>query len=243
MNISGREYRGVNVFLLGLSEYASPYWLTYRQAMERGGHVRKGERGQLVVLWRWLKNEETGEDFPMLRYYTVFNVAQCDGVASPEPPARPFTPIEGAERIVSSLPATSAKVRHGASAACYVPDLDEVRLPSREAFTSCEEYYGTLFHELTHSTGHESRLGRRGIVDRARFASHEYSEEELVAEMGAAFLGHVASILPVTLENSAAYLRSWVRVLKGDVSVRRTAYLTVRPASVSVSDQAMRRSA
>ncbi len=216
MNISGREYRGVNVFLLGLSGYESPYWMTYRQAQEKGGHVKKGERGQLVVFWKWLKNDETGEDFPMLRYYTVFNVAQCEGIASPETQVRTFTPIEAAERIVSGLPATAAGVAHGLSGACYVPALDEVRMPSREAFTGSEEYYGTLFHELTHSTGHESRLARKGIVDRARFASHEYSEEELVAEMGSSFLCHEAGILPATMENSAAYLRSWVKVLKGD---------------------------
>ena len=227
MNITGREYRGINVFLLGLAGYESPYWLTYRQAIERGGHVRKGEKGRAVVLWRWLEDEEKGDEFPILRYYTVFNVAQCEGIKAPEPPARTFSPIEGAERIIASLPETHARILHGIAGASYAPAPDEVRLPSREAFRTDEEYYGTLFHELTHSTGHESRLGRRGIADRARFASHEYSEEELVAEMGAAFLGHVAGILPVTLENSAAYLRSWVKVLKGD------SRLVVRAASAA----------
>ncbi len=216
MNITGREYRGVNVFLLGLAGYESPYWLTYRQASERGGYVKKGEKGRPVVLWRWLEDEKTGDEFPILRYYTVFNVSQCEGIKAPESPARAFSPIEAAERIVSGLPATHAPIRHGIAAASYAPLTDEVRMPSREAFRTDEEYYGTLFHELTHSTGHESRLGRRGITDRVRFASHEYSEEELVAEMGSAFLCHVAGILPATLENSAAYLRSWVRVLKGD---------------------------
>lgn len=225
MNVSGREYRGINVFLLGLSGYESPYWITYRQAQEKGGNVRKGERGQLVVFWRWLKNEETGDEFPMLRYYTVFNVAQCEGVTAPETPSRTFEPIEAAERIVSSLPATHAKIAHGLSAACYVPDRDEIRMPTRGAFQNEEGYYATLFHELTHSTGHESRLSRRGVVDRPRFASHDYSEEELIAEMGSSFLCHEAGILPATIDNAAAYLRSWVDALKGD------ARLVVRAAA------------
>jgi antirestriction protein ArdC len=216
MNITGREYRGINVFLLGTAGYESPYWITYRQAEERGGYVRKGERGRIVVLWRWMENKETGDEYPMLRYYTVFNVAQCEGITAPTAPARTFTPIEGAERIVSGLPATHARIAHGLSAACYVPDRDEIHMPTRGAFRTEEEYYSTLFHELTHSTGHESRIGRKGIVDRARFASHAYSEEELVAEMGASFLCHEAGILPATIENSAAYLRSWVDILKGD---------------------------
>ncbi len=178
--------------------------------------MRKGEKGRLVVLWRWLTNDETGDEFPMLRHYTVFNVVQCEGITVPETPARPFAPIEAAERIVANLPANHARVGHGLSAACYVPDPDEIRMPMRGAFRTEEEYYCTLFHELTHSTGHESRLARKGIVDRARFASHAYSEEELVGEMGASFLCHASGILPATIENSAAYLRSWVKVLNGD---------------------------
>jgi len=228
MSITGREYRGINVLLLGMAPYESPYWITYKQAMDRGGHVKKGERGRLVVLWRWLKDKATGDEVPVLRYYTVFNAAeQCEGIEVPATPARTFTPIEGAERIVSGLPEGAARIQHGISAACYVPDLDEVRMPSREAFHTEEDYYATLFHELTHSTGHESRLKRKGVVERARFASHDYSEEELVAEMGASFLGHDAGILPATIDNAAAYLRSWVKVLKGD------ARLVVRAAGAA----------
>jgi antirestriction protein ArdC len=179
--------------------------------------VKKGEKGRTVVFWRWREDERTGEEIPTLRFYTVFNAAaQCEGIQTPDVPAREFSPIDGAERILAGLPATHAPIRHGISGACYVPDLDEIRLPNRDSFHSDEEYYATAFHELTHMTGHESRLARRGVVERPRFASHEYSEEELVAEMGAAFLGHRAGILTATLENLAAYLRSWVRVLKGD---------------------------
>jgi antirestriction protein ArdC len=163
----------------------------------------------------------------VLRYFTVFNVAQCEGIEAPEAPARDFAPIEAAERIVAGLPEGHAPIRHGLSGACYVPDLDEIRMPAREAFHSDAAYYGTLFHELTHSTGHESRLARRGVVERPRFASHDYSEEELVAEMGSAFLGHVSGILPETLPNSAAYLAGWLASLKGD------ARLVVRAAGAA----------
>jgi antirestriction protein ArdC len=227
MNITGREYRGLNVFLLGMAGYESPYWLTFRQATDRNGYIRKGEKGRIVVLWRWAKDEKTGDETPLLKYFRVWNVAQCEGIQTPDLPVRTCTPIEAADRILAGLPSTAARIRNGFWGACYVPDLDEIRLPWREGFHGDAEYYGTAFHELTHSTGHETRLARRGVVERARFASHDYSEEELVAEMGAAFLSHEAGILPATLDNSAAYLRSWVAALKGD------SRLVVRAAGAS----------
>jgi antirestriction protein ArdC len=163
MNITGREYRGVNVLLLGLAQYASPYWLTYRQATERGGHVKKGEHGRLVVLWRWHKDETTGEETPTVRYYRVWSLEQCEGVASPATTTdRPFTPVEAAERILAGVPAGFAPIRHGASGACYVPDLDEIRLPVREAFHSEAEYYGTALHEAVHWPFFEARAAGRG---------------------------------------------------------------------------------
>lgn len=168
------------------------------------------------MLWRWFEDDKTGEERASIRYFTVFSTEQCEGIEVPAVPVRTFSPIEGAERIVAGLPEGFARIRHGVSGACYVPDLDEIHLPSRESFVSAEAYYQTFFHESVHASGREGRLARRGVVERARFASHDYSEEELVAEMGSAFLGNEAGILPATLENSAAYLRPWVRVLKGD---------------------------
>ena len=177
--------------------------------------MRKGEKGRMVVLWRWFE-DESGEERASIRYFNVWNVAQCEGIQAPVAPVRTFAPIEAAENIIANLPATHAPIRHGVSAACYVPALDEIRMPSRESFVSAEAYYGVLWHELTHSTGALARLARRGVTEPTRFADHAYSEEELVAEMGSAFLANECGILPATLENSAAYLRSWVRVLKGD---------------------------
>jgi antirestriction protein ArdC len=221
--MSQKEYRGVNPLLLGLAGYSSPYWLTYKQAQEIGGHVRKGEKGSMVTFWKLLdhKDEETGEKvkLPLLRYHTVFNIEQTEGIRLRRElthPARKVEPIEACEAILRELPTSSARRVNGGGVACYVPDRDEIHTPSQAAFHSDAEYYGTLFHELVHSTGHESRLSREGIVNRSRFASHAYSREELIAEMGAAFLAGEVGIAPATLDNSAAYLQSWVSVLKGD---------------------------
>jgi antirestriction protein ArdC len=228
MNLmSQRAYRGINTLILGTTGYASPYWLTYRQAEEIGGHVRRGEHGSTIRFWKLLERESQARDdqdagretVPLLRTYTVFNLEQCDGIKLRRElthPPRTVQPIAACEAVVAGLPAGHARILRGGDVAYYAPSIDEVRVPLQAAFSSDEEYYSTLFHELTHSTGHESRLGRESVVDRARFASHAYSREELIAEMGAAFLCGETGIAPATLDNSAAYLQSWIRVLKGD---------------------------
>jgi antirestriction protein ArdC len=149
----------------------------------------------------------------LLCYYTVFNVEQCEGVDAP-PPKPSVNSIEECERIVNGManpPAMEQDAR-----AWYRPSNDTVGIPSRNAFNSAQEYYSTLFHELTHSTGHPKRLGREGIEKLNTFGSESYSKEELIAEMGAAMLAGVAGIERRTLSNSAAYLQSWIDVLKGD---------------------------
>lgn len=220
--VSKKPYRGINVMLLHCAGYASPYWLSYQQAREKGGHVRRGERGCPVVFWKWLETEDraTGElrSVPLLRYYTVFNVAQCDGVSAPatNAPQRPHTPIEAAETIVARMPARPP-IDHGHEGASYSPRLDRVAMPQPELFHSAEGYYATLFHELTHATGHASRLHRKEIADTViRFGSTDYSKEELVAEMGAAFLAGQAGISEPLIENSAAYIDGWLSRLRKD---------------------------
>lgn len=229
---SGKAYRGVNPFMLGMAGYASPYWVTFKQARQCGGTVRKGEHGWPVIFWRWVDKAGTARDndgaiaqprdrYPILRYYTVFNVAQCDGLthtrlAEPEAPRNPVPPIDRAEVIAAGYEG-GPSVAHGGARACYSPSRDSVTLPDRDAFDGAEEYYCTLFHELTHSTGHASRLDRKGIAEMQRFGNHEYSKEELVAEMGAAFLMHRAGIAHTATEaNSAAYLANWISALKGE---------------------------
>lgn len=221
--VSGKEYRGVNVFLLGMQMYATPYWLTYKQAADRGGQVRKGEKSSIVV--KWVTGEDkrgkTNKDgspkkFGFLRYFNVFNVAQCDGIEAPSSDILvPSEPIGACERIVDGW-AGKPPIDHGGSRACYSPSLDRISMPVRDSFTKVEEYYSTLFHELTHSTGHASRLDRDGITNPIKFASHAYSFEELVAEMGAAFLCGHAGIVDHTIDNSVAYIQGWVSKLKSE---------------------------
>lgn len=224
---SGRAYRGINVFLLAvtawLEGYGSPHWLTFRQARERGGHVRKGEKASLVVFWKQYAttDRESGEPItvPVLRHYRVFNAEQCEGVERPEPDDQEdpldVEPIEEASRIVSHYEG-GPRVEHKGSRAFYRPSDDLVRLPLRERFVDAESYYLTRFHELVHSTGHPTRLNRLGGDSPAPFGTCDYSKEELVAEMGAAFLAAAAGIGPQTIEQSASYIDGWRRRLSSD---------------------------
>lgn len=231
---SGKQYRGVNVFLLSAMNYESPYWLTYKQAAERGGQVRKGEKGCPVVFWKEWKTDptpgkwrgliqvdENGKplpvSIPVLRYYTVFNAAQCDGLDVPaiDLPEYHHDPITAAERIVSGMP-KRPEIEHGHGRACYRPSDDKVCLPYRLRFAKAEDYYSVCFHELAHSTGHEDRLNRKGIVEPTQFGSSAYGQEELLAEMACAYLCGEAGILERTIERSAGYLGGWIQVLKGN---------------------------
>lgn len=228
--ISRKPYRGVNAFLLHMMGYAQPFFLTMKQVNGLGGRVRKGEKSMPVIFWKFVdadKNDPESKSYAMLRYYHVFNVAQCDGIKEGkvpelETPDREINPIADAERLIEDMPNKPA-IKYGRSYAAYSPLGDEVRMPNPEMFLSDEAFYSTLFHELTHSTGHQSRLARKGITEINRFRSHEYSKEELVAEMGAAFLCGHCGILPEVQENSAAYLNCWLERLKADSSMLITA--------------------
>ncbi len=223
--ISGRSYRGINLLLLGLTAleggFDDPRWLTYRQAQVKGGHVRRGEQGTQIVLWKWIErsDSDTGEPqqhYPLLRLFTVFNVTQCEDLALPAyDGGEPQDPLAEAEAIVASY-ASGPPVVHDADSAYYIPSRDEVHLPPRESFRGAHGYYATLFHELAHSTGHQSRLNREGYQSSARFGSETYSREELVAEFAAAFLGQEAGTDPSRVEQSAAYIASWLKALRDD---------------------------
>jgi antirestriction protein ArdC len=170
--------------------------------------------------------EESGQAkrVPFLRYYSVFNVAQCEGIPPDKIPAvngrkREHAPLEQAEQIVAAMPKRPV-IQPKWARAFYSPDQDFVGMPEIELFRSPEDYHSVLFHELTHSTGHESRLNRKGVTGSdglwSSFGSQAYSQEELVAEMGAAFLCGQAGIVERTIDNSAAYVNSWLARLKGD---------------------------
>jgi antirestriction protein ArdC len=220
--ISKKGYRGVNLFMLACQPYSSPYWLTYKQTAELGGHVKKGEKSTPVIFWKMLDMDDTASDkatgkIPLLRYYSVFNADQCEDITTPpiEEASNPFTPIETAENIILGMPMLP-EIKYGGGRAYYSPTLDYIQLPKKTAFDSVAEYYNTLFHECCHASGHAKRLARKSMLEPSYFGSHEYSKEELVAETGAAFLCGHAGIENCTIENSAAYIQGWLRALKGD---------------------------
>lgn len=225
---TGKNYRGINVFLLAMTSWAygyeSDYWGTFHQVTKQHGKVRKGEKSTLVVFWKQAeaRDKESGEEItiPVLRHYNVFNAQQCEGIVAPDQeigdlPVEPFCPIEEAQRIVDGY-GNPPGIEHLGGSASYSPKRDRVRIATPERFETRESYYSTLFHELAHSTGHSSRLNRGLEETLAPFGSPDYSKEELVAEFGSAFLCATAGISPPTIDQSAAYINGWRRQLKDD---------------------------
>lgn len=219
--VSGRPYSGINAMLLDTGEYA-----TFKQIQAAGGTVKKGEHGHIVVFYK-LFEDENDEDrkIPYLRYYKVFEVnTQCEGLASkvvplPEDEREPITEAEAIVEAYKDAP----MIEHKGNQACYIPLLDKIQMPKRAAFRAIPEYYSTLFHELVHSTGHKNRLTRAGVMATSFFGDVTYSKEELVAEIGAAMLCSISGLGFDTLDNSAAYIDSWLRRLKGDPKMVVTA--------------------
>ena len=227
---TGKPYSGINVLMLwsaGLRHsYASPYWLTFRQAQALGGQVRKGEHGTHCVFYKpWGStdtNAATGETETtkgaVLKGFRVFNLDQIDGIQAPaQEERRAFVAIEDAERILNASP---ARIAIGGTQAFYRPSDDTIHLPAREAFINPEAFYSTALHEMCHSSGHPSRLAR-GFG--GRFGSESYAFEELIAELGSAFLNADLGILNTTLPDHADYLSSWIAILKGDKKAILTA--------------------
>ena len=224
---NGTPYRGMNILLLWgeamTKGYAAPIWMTYKQAQELGANVRKGEHGSLVVYANTISKTETNEqgedverEIPFMKGYTVFNVEQVDGLpahyyAQPENPLPLSERIEHADAFINS---TGAAIQHGGNSASYAPSRDIVQLPPFEAFKDKESYYATALHELTHWTKAKNRLDRD--FSGKRFGDHGYAREELVAELGAAFLCAEIGITPEVREDHAAYLGHWLTVLKED---------------------------
>lgn len=225
---NAQPYNGINVLMLWATAvecgYAAPIWMTFRQAKELGAHVRKGEKGSLVVyantITRTETDAETGEEedrqIPFMKGYSVFNVEQIEDLpahfyAVAEPQLDPVQRIEHAEEFFA---ATKADIRHGGNQAYYAIGADYVQMPPFEAFRDAESYYATLAHETTHWTRHPSRLERD--FGRKRFGDEGYAMEELVAELGSAFLAADLELTPEVREDHAAYIGSWLKVLKQD---------------------------
>ncbi|WP_338720747.1 zincin-like metallopeptidase domain-containing protein [Devosia sp. XK-2] len=224
---NGLPYNGINVLMLWSAAletgFSSPHWMTFKQAQELGAHVRKGERGNPVVYANTMTKTEEGADgaeeektIPFLKTYSVFNAEQIEGLPA-HYYAKPEPVIDSAQRTKhaeSFFAATGADIRHGGSRAFYSGGSDHVQMPPFECFRSPESYYATLAHELTHWTKHKSRLDRE--FGRKKWGDEGYAREELVAELGAAFLCADLALTPEAGADHAAYIQSWLKVLKED---------------------------
>ena len=225
---NGIPYKGINVVMLWSASaakgYACPLWLTFKQALELGGNVKKGESGETVVYADRItrteandKGEEIEREIPFLKGYTVFNAAQCEGLpaayyAKATPPAEtPMQRIDAADRFFA---ATGADIRHGGTRAYYAPGPDYIQMPPFKTFSDAESHAATLAHELTHWTQHDKRLARD--MGRSKWGDEGYAREELVAELGSAFLCADLGITPEVREDHAAYIASWLKQLKDD---------------------------
>jgi antirestriction protein ArdC len=226
--VSAKPYRGINYALLSseVGRQECPYFATKKQTFQRGGRIKSGQwkHYSIVTFWKLVVvaggDDVTGEDdtsrrtIPLLRYYKVWNLQQTEGISWSVPEETHIDPIESCEAVVTDYEDGPEIHANGVDQAYYRSGTDSVHLPCRNAFNSGEAYYGTLFHELIHSTGHKSRL------DRGMSGGHHskaYSREELCAEMGAALLlGSAGIVQDPIMENSGAYLRSWIQNLTED---------------------------
>jgi len=248
-NVAGNLYRGANWFLLGMLPYANPVYLTFKQAVALGGCVRRGAKGFPILFWKMLQvseenaasPEDVGKKIPFARYYTVFNVEHCDGLnlVQPEAPTAlvEFDPVADAEAIWEGMP-SRPELRYGGDRACFIPGFDQIRMPIRSAFPTAEGFYETLFHEAGHATGHASRLNRKEIVSGSYFGARDYSLEELVAELCAAFLCAEAGVDQAVLSNQAAYIQGWLEKLTADP----LAFVTAAARAQKAADFILRRS-
>jgi antirestriction protein ArdC len=231
--LTGHSYRGVNTCLLWIRQDADMRYVTYNQAKELGGHIRKGEHGTQIVFWQkrqYTKRDESGEeetrDSLLMKVYTVFNLSQCENVTLPTAKKDP-EPLAPPPAMTAVYGKVGATVEHGGDRACFVPSHDKVIMPRPEAFTSADAYSATALHELTHWTGHESRLSRQFAK---RFGDNAYAAEELVAELGSAFL--CASLgVDCVLEHHASYLDHWRQLLRSDPRAIITAASKAQAAS------------
>ncbi len=222
--ITGRQYRGINLMLLAMEDYEHNLFITFQQLGEIKAKVKKGEKGHMVVYWNRKPKEEAleaetepGAQKPktVLRYYYVFNVTQCENI--PEkylPAARETAEQPSCESIIRAMP-HCPPIRHKEQSAFYNVKEDFVNMPKKRSFKTDDAYYSTLFHELVHSTGHESRLNRKTIAEMAEFGGEAYSQEELIAEIGTCYLQSHAGITS-QFQQSAAYIYGWLRKLKND---------------------------
>ena len=250
--LTNRPYRGMNVLLLNLVAlsrgHVDPRWLTFRNAEQLGGHVRKGEKGAAIVFWKFLpardRNGETqpeaaSDDYqerkqiPFARSYTVFNVEQCEGLDLPPLVEEETQGLDECNQLAEQILALP-NLKHGGNKACYLPGPDMVLLPHRSNFEHSDFYLSTGYHEICHWTGHPNRLNR---VFGTRFGDLGYAFEELVAEIGAAFLGAHTGI-PFENMRHPEYIHHWLQILQNDSKAIFTAAAKAQNAADFVLDKA-----
>ena len=221
--ISKKHYKGINIMLLEMLPYSCKAYATFNQIKKLGGNVKTGEHGSMIVFWKFIevknkdeeKKDKKKKTIPFLKYFTVFNLEQTEGIEIPTVEIEEENEIESidiAEEII--INSNTANMLFTGSAPSYSPALDIINLPKKEQFNSTEERYSTIFHEMVHSTGHESRLNREGISNFNGFGTETYSKEELVAEIGSSFLNHHCGFGDHEQENSEAYIKGWIKKLK-----------------------------
>ena len=247
---NGKPYSGINVLSLWASamaqNFAAPIWMTFKQASELDAHIRKGEKGSLVVYADSIKRKETDEktgdeidrEIPFLKGYTVFNVEQIEGLpevyyAKAAPTLDPVVRIEHSEQFFGALGAT---IRHGGNRAFYSASADAIQMPPFESFQDADSYYATLAHECTHWTGSKTRLDRD--FGGHRFGSEGYAVEELVAELGAAFLCVDLELALEPREDHASYIATWLKVLAADNRMVFTAAAHAQRAAEFINHRA-----
>ena len=228
--VSNKLYRGINTLILGFKGYTSPYWLTMNQANTLGGSIKKGEKATYITFWKFVKLDNgvdnggnaRSKTIPILRYFLVFNVEQCENLKLPkhcETSKLDFNPIAECEKIANSY-TDCPKIQTSNDGAYYSPVSDYINMPAKDTFVSSEAYYATLFHEMAHSVRSKDRLDQENLGGEKstihKFGDLNYSFEELVAEMTSAFLCGVAGISHVVGNNSAGYLQNWLKKFKSD---------------------------
>ena len=234
---TGHIYTGINYFLMSLTPHPIPYFMSFKQVKARGGSIKKGAKSEMVYFYKTLfKSEKEGfvnqekatalngmgeevQRIPMLKYYRVFNIADVEGIPIniPHVEIKEHEKLAQCEKVIKQMPNTPELICRDANRAFYSPLDDKLNMPQMGQFERAEDYYCTYFHELTHATGHKFRLNREGVTKLNPFGSPNYSKEELIAEMGAAFISaHTGINYNEITENSAAYLQGWLNVLKAD---------------------------
>lgn len=233
--VTANYYRGWNAIwlncLTNIKSYKTSYYLTYKQAQDLGGTIMKGEKGTHVIYWATIKGktdaietehtaEETTKQYQKMvpKIYTVFNIDQTEGIEFPNYEPQPKTELEkitACEEIIESMP-NCPKIYYKGQDAYYRRSTDTIVLPDLQSFNTNAEFYSILFHELAHSTGHESRLNRKELTETDGFGNPNYAKEELTAEMTASFLNAITGLQDTTFDNSAAYIENWLTALRND---------------------------